>query len=164
MPLTFRGHRSNVGFESFYCFSLIQELHRLQALQNLDSSRLKSEGSTHGIIGDKGLEESSYCPQRTRWVSRGGQQAGMLQGDQREGGLRTGHWTWPLKKMTDFRAHSTGGSEEGGLRSRKCALDVDSSKEADRKDKEMPFCPSPLIFCHLTFASIANFPLALILQ
>ena len=99
-PQTLPGTPSWVAFVSLNCSSFKSSLgsciSKLQALQILDPCGLKSEGSTHGIRGNKELEESSYCPQRTRRVSKETDRrpaVRMLQGHQRAEGLRMGHWT-----------------------------------------------------------------------
>lgn len=138
----------------FFFKKLPQELYKLQAPQNQDLSRFKSEDSTHGMVGDKELEESSYCPQRTRRVSRGGQrgrQKACRPGGCREIKAMLGRgWVTgldPSEKCLSLEYTLSGVRGKprlggGGSKSRKCATGaVDlSSSEADRKEKErMPF-------------------------
>lgn len=110
-PQTLPGTQSWVAFVRLNCSfksSLGSCISKLQALQILDPCGLKSEGSTHGIRGNKELEESSYCPQRTRRVSK--ETEGLQSGCCRDiKGLKD--WGWvtgldPAKKVTDFRMHT----------------------------------------------------------
>lgn len=63
-------------------------------------------------MGAKRLEESSYCPQRTRQVSRGGQRGGEEScgpgccGRSKGSGAEDGSLDLTPKKVTDFRAHT----------------------------------------------------------
>lgn len=109
-------------------------------------------------MGAKRLEESSYCPQRTRRVSREGQRGGEEScgpgccGRSKGSGAEDGSLDLTPKKVTDFRAHTQynvcvrvagGGGGRGSpgwswrLRSGKCVVSVDSSKEADTKGESV---------------------------
>ena len=117
-PQTLLRTPSWVVFVSLYCSSFKSSLgsciSKHQALQILDPCGLKSEGSTHGIRGNKELEESSYCPQRTRRVSRGGRRDRQKACSQDAAGTSKG-WrtedgsldlTLQKKKVTDFKMHT----------------------------------------------------------
>lgn len=63
-------------------------------------------------MGDERLEESSYCPQRTRRVSGGGQRGGEEScgpgccGRSKGSGAEDGSLDLTPKKVTDFRVHT----------------------------------------------------------
>ena len=153
-PQTLLRTPSWVVFVSLYCSSFKSSLgsciSKHQALQILDPCGLKSEGSTHGIRGNKELEESSYCPQRTRRVSRGGRRdrrpaVRMLQGHQRAEGLRMGHWTWPCKKKKWLILKCTLSTLWGrGLAEQEVSVDASSGKVNMKEEDAVsaPLCYS----------------------
>lgn len=90
-------------------------------------------------MGAKRLEESSYCPQRTRQVSRGGQRGGEEScgpgccGRSKGSGAEDGSLDLTPKKVTDFRAHTqynvcvrvVGGGWRGRQREPRLELEVE---------------------------------------